>query len=165
MYIFVFSEEVSCPVLQKCKQFSGFPRFLKVLEYQTHGFKAWKVLEINFSRMVLFQKKILYALLKTQRNSANYWGGDGIAWEIFSCELMHTLRSPAWTYGEAVHLRLKLLRATMKKYLGAPVRLTRSAYLCLHWGKLQRFPTYLQRVFAAVSNASQTYLLIPWTQC
>ncbi len=24
---------------------SGFPRFLKVLEFQTYGFKAWKVLE------------------------------------------------------------------------------------------------------------------------
>ncbi len=33
----------------------------------------------------------------------------------------------------------KLLRATMKKYLGAPVRLTRSAYLCLCWGSFKGF--------------------------
>ncbi len=52
----------------------------------------------------------------------------------------------------------KLLRATMKKYLGAPVRLTRSAYCACAEGAL-RFLTYL-RVFAALSNTSQTYSLI-----
>ncbi len=33
----------------------------------------------------------------------------------------------------------KLLCATMKKYLGAPVRLTQSAYLCLCWGSFKGF--------------------------
>uniref|UniRef100_A0A672JZ65 Uncharacterized protein n=1 Tax=Sinocyclocheilus grahami TaxID=75366 RepID=A0A672JZ65_SINGR len=38
---------------------------------------------------------------------------------------------------------------------GAPMRLTRSAYLCLRSGALQRFLTYLQRVFAALSNETR----------
>ncbi len=53
------------------------------------------------------------------------------------------------------HLPFKVLRATIKKYLGAPVRLTQSAYMCLRSGNFKDF--YLC-VFAALSNVSQTYV-------
>ncbi len=52
------------------------------------------------------------------------------------------------------HLRLKATtcESTMKKYLGAPVQLTRSAYLCLRWGSFKGL-TYL---LLQLSNVSQT---------
>ncbi len=68
--------------------FSGFPRFLKVLEFQTYGFKAWKVLENKHRSLKVLElnfvygaiSKIVHMRCQRQKEMAlMIEGGDGVA--------------------------------------------------------------------------------------
>ncbi len=67
--------------------FSGFPRFLKVLEFQTYGFKAWKVLENKHRSLKVLElnfvygaiSKIVHMRCQRQKEMAlMIEGGDGV---------------------------------------------------------------------------------------
>ncbi len=71
--------------------YTGFPRFLKVLEFQTYVFKAWKVLEnkhrslkvleLNFKYilfMALFQKLSYMCCQRQNETALMIGGGDGV---------------------------------------------------------------------------------------
>ncbi len=59
-------------------------------------------------------------------------------------DMIHAIKFPCYDLtllyqGSTVRAFAKLLRASrlLKQLLGAPVQLTRSAYLCLRWGIFQ----------------------------
>ncbi len=81
---------------------TGFPRFLKVLEFQTYGFKAWKVfenkhrslkvLELNFVYGAI--SKIVHMRCQRQKEMAlMIEGGDGVVRKKknLACVLMRSL--------------------------------------------------------------------------
>ncbi len=43
--------------------YTGFPRFLKVLEFQTYGFKAWKVLENKHRSLKVLELNFVYGAI------------------------------------------------------------------------------------------------------
>ncbi len=82
--------------------FSGFPRFLKVLEFQTYGFKAWKVLENKHRSLKVLElnfvygaiSKIVHMCCQRQKEMAlMIEGGDGVARKKknLACVLMRSL--------------------------------------------------------------------------
>ncbi len=77
---------------------TGFPRFLKVLEFQTYGFKAWKVLENKHRSLKVLELNFVYGAIskivhmRCQRRkemALMIEGGDGVARKKnFACVLM-----------------------------------------------------------------------------